>query len=535
MRTPLEVTVEHGAEATMRDGTVLRADLYRPRGAGPWPVLLARTPYGTRDPAVLSRLDPARAAARGFLVVVQDCRGRFASAGVWAPLVHEADDGYDTVAWAAGLPGADGRVAMYGPSYLGQVQWAAIGAGAPALCASVAEFTWSDPYDGLVTRGGAYELGLVTQWTLALGFDVLERRFADQPSELRRQLAALTDAVEHSAAYREAARGEAPVLRRLGLPVPAPRPGPAAVPGIPTLTVAGWFDAFLQGSLDNHVRAREAGMAAALIVGPWTHGNQGRVVGERDFGASADGGSLLDRELDWLEGTLSVAERGAEPPVRLFVMGIDAWRDFEAWPPDSVEVPWFLHAEGGLSLIPPASGSVPDSVRDLPPDSPPSSFRHDPEEPVPTRGGAVLLPDGFADGPCDQREIEARDDVLVYTSAPLTEPMAVIGRIRVHLVAASTATESDWVVRLCDVDLDGTSRNLADGVVRVLQADRIAEHVIDLWSTAHVFLPGHCLRVQVASSCFPRWDRMPEARQRVFHDPARPSRIVLPAVAMAEL
>jgi predicted acyl esterase len=472
--------------ATMRDGTVLRADVYRPMGEGPWPVLLVRTPYGKRDPDVLARLDPYAAAGRGYLVVIQDCRGRYRSGGDWVPLAHESTDGYDTIAWAARLPGADGRVGTYGPSYLGHVQWAALAARPPELCAAVPGFTWSDPHDGLLTRGGVDELGLVTHWTSTLGVNVLERRYANDPAERRRRLDALEGATTIAA------------LRRLGLPVPVAN-GPLRAPvGVPTLTVAGWFDAFLQGSLDNHVRAREGGAPAGLIVGPWAH-------------SVDDGGALLTQELDWLDRILKRNEVEAAPPVLVFVNG---WRTFPSWPPPSVDVPWYLHAGGGLSLDPST------------PDSPPDGYHHDPRDPVPTCGGALLMAPEFPAGAYDQRPIEERADVLVYTSAPLRVPLEVIGRVTVHLVASSTAASADWVARLCDVDTGGVSRNLTDGIVR---SQRATEHVIDLWSTAHVFRPGHRVRLQLASSCFPRWDRNDTgARQTVYHDAARPSRLVLP-------
>ena len=517
---PLGVRVERGLEATMRDGTILRADVYRPDGDGPWPVLLARTPYGKQDPGVLSRLDPISAAARGHLVVIQDCRGRFSSGGEWEPLTHEGDDGYDTVGWAADLHGSDRRVAMYGPSYLGYTQWAAIHTQPPELRAAVPEFTWSDPADGLITRGGAYELGLVTQWTLTLGFDVLERRYADDPTELRRRLEALNTALVSHTYW------ELPALRRLGLPLPtADHRRPSDV-RVPTLVVAGWFDTFLQGSLDNHLRTRDSGALAALIVGPWSHDNQTSRIGETDFGPTADGTRLddgrplLTRELDWLDRHLEPDAEPDEPPVLLFVMGADEWRGFPAWPPDAVEVAWYLRAGATLSLDPP------------PPDSPPDTFHHDAGDPVPTLGGALLLTPQFPAGPCDQRPVEQRDDVLVYTTEPLESPLVVVGRIEVHLVAESAAPSTDWVARLCDVDGDGVSRNITDGVLRTPRGPgRPGEHMIDLWSTAHAFLPGHRVRVQIASSCFPRWDRnLASARQTVYHDSARPSRIVLPVL-----
>ncbi|MEY9962435.1 putative CocE/NonD family hydrolase [Streptacidiphilus sp. MAP12-16] len=562
-------------EATMRDGTVLRADAYRPTGSGPWPVLLARTPYGKQDPAVLARLDPFGAARRGYLVVIQDCRGRFRSQGHWQPLAHESTDGHDAVEWAAHLPDANGRVGMYGPSYLGYTQWAAISAQPPHLYVAAPELTWSDPDDGLLSRGGAVELGLVTHWTLTLGVNVLERRNFGDPVELRRQLAALNTALNELAThtYWELPAPASPTLRRLDLPTPTSGPPTqlttgehAAHPGIPTLTVAGWFDCFLQGSLDNYVRSHRAGAPAALIVGPWSHENQTGRIGESDFGATADAagienaGSLLERELDWFDRYLK-QQRAApvplapdppapvppapEPPVLLFVMGANQWRRFQAWPPESIDSPWYLHADSRLSPEPPEPHSSPDL------------WHHDPDDPVPTCGGSILMAPGFPAGPLDQQQIEKRDDVLVYTSEPLDAPLEVIGRVSVHLVADSSTPAADWVARLCDVDTDGVSWNITDGILRTEQAHpertglRAQGLTVDLWSTAHVFLPGHRIRLQITSSCFPRWDRNPAdrpmgpdgraapgapgvqtsaARRSVYQDAARPSRLVLPVV-----
>ena len=522
----------------MRDGIVLRADVYRPQGAGPWPVLLARTPYGKGDPGVLARLDPALALERGFLVVIQDVRGRFRSAGAWTPLANERTDGYDTVRWAARLPGSDGRVCMYGPSYLGQTQWAAVSAQPPELRAAVPEFTWSDPDDGLLSRDRVYELGLMTQWTLTLGVNVLERRHADDPAELERRLAALDEAIDGltQRTYWETPPG-AP-LRRLDLPMPRPVDTRQTPITVPTLIVAGWYDSFLQGCLDNYARARDSGTPTALIVGPWTHDNQTGHVGDIDFGDSADaasidaGASLLERELDWLDRTLSEKRSKAdELPILLFVMGANRWRRLPSWPPACVETPWYLREDGSLSPAPPA------------PESPPDVFLHDPANPVPSRGGALLMTPDFPAGPSDQQQVEQRDDVLVYTSALLQAPLEVIGRVTLRLFADSTAPSTDWIARLCDVDEEGVSRNITDGVVRIDEGDGPGEVEvsIDLWSTAHVFLPGHRIRVQIASSCFPRWDRnfgaaaiAPQnpqvARQRVFHDTLRPSRLILPVL-----
>ncbi|MEY9835739.1 CocE/NonD family hydrolase [Streptacidiphilus sp. EB103A] len=533
-----DIDIRIDLEATMRDGTVLRADAYRPTGSGPWPVLLARTPYGKQDPGVLTRLDPFGAARRSYLVVIQDCRGRFRSEGRWQPFVHESADGHDTVEWAAGLPGADGRVGMYGPSYLGHTQWAAIAARPPHLYAAAPELTWADPHDGLLSRGGAVELGLVTHWTLSLGINVLERRYSGGSGELRGQLAALNTALAElpTHAYWELPAPASPTLLRFGLSAPKAGSAPLPHPDVPTLTVAGWFDCFLQGSLDNYVRARQAGQQAALIVGPWSHDNQSGRFGDTDLGPTADAagidnaGSLLERELDWFDRQLKQQRTAPVPaPVLLFVMGTNQWRHFGDWPPDSSDSPWYLHAGGRLSPEPPEPHSSPDT------------WHHDPNDPVPTRGGALLMAPGFPAGPLDQRRIEKRDDVLVSTSEPLEAPLEVVGRISVHLVADASTPAADWVARLCDVDPDGVSRIITDGILRTQQTQqRPQELTVDLWSTAHVFLPGHRIRLQIASSCFPRWDRdlddsatgaLPLAHRSLYHDAARPSRLVLPVLS----
>ena len=349
----------------------------------------------------------------------------------------------------------------------------------------------------------------------------------------------------------------------------------------PTLTVAGWYDAFLQGSLDNHTASRAAGHPAALIVGPWTHDDRTGRTPAHDFGPSADeaalagGPSLRDRTLTWLTEVLasgasevepsaavlhtgrsvepaadvhtggSTAEGAAADPggqrrpgtacapadpggrptpappsALVFVMGADQWRTLDRWPPPAEPTAWYLRAGGALSTVPPRDGE------------PPAAFRHDPADPVPTVGGALLLTPAHPAGPYDQRAVEARDDVLVHTGEPLAEPLEVMGRVRAVLAVAADAGPADWVVRLCDVAPDGTSRVLTDGVLRTPAAGA-REVRVDLWSTAHVFGAGHRLRLHVAASSHPRWDVTggPPGARTVFRDAARPSRIVLPVTA----
>ncbi|MET7479127.1 CocE/NonD family hydrolase [Streptomyces sp. NPDC005648] len=553
-----EIQIECDVPAEMRDGTVLRADVYRPVGTGPWPVLLSRLPYGKQMALAIAVLDPLAAARRGFMVVLQDTRGRFASEGAWEPWTYEESDGYDTVRWAAALPGSNGSVGMIGASYFGNTQWMAALAKPPELKAIAPMLTWSDPDDGLWTRGGAIELGITAPWTLMMGADVLMRRHGSDPAALVGGLGGLVKDLDGLAGggYGELPAGRFPAFARHDLPelgYERSRREPewaqsCTVTGrhdevdLPTFQVGGWYDIFAQGTLDNFTAMRRAGRSATLVMGPWTHTNQQHVIGDINFGFAANSafmgmrGPLNGLQLDWFQRTIGAGEP-LEPDtgkVLLFVMGANQWREETEWPPSrAVDTDFHLRTNGRLTPEPPTA------------DEQPEHFTYDPMKPVPTTGGALLIGDDFRPGPLDQVAVEARDDVLVFTTQPLTEDTEVTGRIKAVLHAATDGPSTDWVARLCDVDEHGLSRNVTDGILRVREATpgEPAEHVVDLWSTSIVFRAGHRIRVQITSSNFPRWDRNlntgePEdnattprtARQQVFHDPDRPSRIILPVI-----
>ncbi|HEX7290084.1 MAG TPA: CocE/NonD family hydrolase [Conexibacter sp.] len=538
------VHVAFDVPARMRDGTVLRANVYRPDGDGPWPVLLKRTPYSKDDHhgAVWEGLDPLEASRRGFMVVVQDVRGRFASDGVFEAYRWEREDGYDTVEWAARLPGANGRVGMYSGSYCGNTQWLAAADAPPSLAAISPALTWSDPTDGLLSRGGAVELGLALRWALENGWDTLGRLGLDEAERLRRTVGVVREwdrIVEDG--YRELPLGAA--AERWGLPDLG---GLAAIGRsevadrcrvtdlyervrVPSLHTAGWYDIFAQGTLDNFAAMAAAGRDARLIVGPWSHHLFRDPVGELCFGLDSwrDGAPLSgdwgDLQLTWLRSHLAPGARVELPerPVRIFVMGRNAWREESGWPlARAREQRWFLHADGSLAA------TAPDA------DAPPSAFAHDPADPVPTTGGNGELTPAFPNGPAAQGAVEARPDVLVFTSEPLQHELEVTGRVRVVLHGHGSAAAADWVARLCDVHPDGRSYNVCDGIVRIAEgADELRRIEIDLWSTSNAFLPGHRLRVHVAGSSFPRWDRnLAPGRQHVHHAAEWPSWIELPVV-----
>lgn len=554
----LDVTIEHDVPATMRDGVVLRADVYRPSADGPWPVLLTRLPYGKNLPMLAAVMDPVGKARRGFLVVVQDTRGRYASDGEWEPWTYEMDDGYDTVRWAAALPGSNGSVGMFGGSYLGNTQWMAALGKPPELKVISPMVTWSEPDDGLFARGGALELGITVPWSLMQGADTLLRRHADDPMAQGQALMALvgdTDAVAGTT-YWELPAGRHPVFERHGIPElgfersrrepgwsgSCRVAGRQAEVDLPSLHTGGWYDIFCQGTLDNYTAMRAAGRPAKLVIGPWSHTGTMGYLGDVNFGMAASTellgfrGRFADLELGWFRQWLTPDEGPAQPelpPVLLFVMGVNQWREEQEWPlARAVDTDLFLRSGNRLAFDAPDPGEGTDT------------YTYDPADPVPTTGGALLMSNEFPPGPFDQARVEARPDVLVYTTDPLAEDLEVTGRVRAHLTAATDAPTTDWVVRLCDVDTEGVSRNIVDGIVRAVAAPgEFTEQVVDLWSTSHVFLAGHRIRVQVTSSNFPRWDRnlntgepldqgtdSRPAHQEIAHDIARPSRIVLPVI-----
>jgi putative CocE/NonD family hydrolase len=559
LATP-SVSVYHDVPARMRDGTVLKANVYRPHGRGPWPTLLARTPYGKDLAGATSWLDPVRAAREGFMAVVQDTRGRFASNGDWVPFRYEAQDGYDTVQWAARLPGSNGRVGMFGLSYWGNTQWLAATARPPSLCAIAPGLTWSDPQDGGFARGGAVELGVALVWALEQGLDYVSRQDA-AADEIRRRIHDLIDELDHlrERGFWELPVPDSPVLRRHGVPelgsIAALTDPTVAercrIAGrhhdvhVPVLNIGGWHDGFVQGTLDNHAAMQALGRDSRLIVGPWSHANFSDAIGGLSFGlrAGKDGGpapaagpgeDLTALQLQWFRRHLTPgAASPRTEPVRTFLMGRNQWRDHSCWPPPgTAEHRWYLHPAGGLSPAAPDGATAADE------------FVYDPADPVPTAGGQTLLAPRWAAGPVDQRSIEARPDVMVFTSEPFTKDLELAGRVRLVLHAESSARSTDWVARLCDVHPDGGSFSLCDGIVRVTDTGgHLRRHEIDLWSTSHLFLGGHRLRLHVTSSSFPRWDRnlntgnqrstehIP-ARQRIHHSADHPSWLQLEAVAV---
>lgn len=559
MPPPAPVEVRFDVPAVMGDGVVLAADVYAPAGPGAWPVLLMRTPYGkgTVTENAWSGIDPVATAGLGFLVVIQDVRGRFASGGDWDPLRLDASDGAETIDWAAGLLGSDGRVAMFGGSFSGNTLWQAALARPSVLAAATPLMTWARPDDGVRSRGGALELGLNLSWALLTGIDDLARRL-DGASDLATRLEAVLDEYDdlpRSGFWLSPTSTDGVLARHdvrdLGTASPSrgqsTEGDPADLSGrqptadVPTLHTAGWYDIFLQGTLDNHQALVDAGVESCLVVGPWSHENFTHVVGEVSFGVRAGrdgpavvpgGGSWHDAQLSWFQRHLGRAgEDGVVdlPAARIFVMGRNEWRSEPVWPPaDAHDTELFLHGDGSLS------SREPDA------EAPPASYSYDLSDPVPTVGGNTFISADLPAGPADQRPVEARPDVLTFTSEVLADDVEIAGRVWAHLFATTSATSADWVVRLCDVHPDGRSVNVCDGVLRTHEARSQERLTVDLWSTSMVFLAGHRIRVQVTNSSFPRWDRATSEEEtesftrqeaRLLMDREHASAVVLPVLA----
>jgi uncharacterized protein len=549
-----DMIIERSRPVTMRDGVVLRADVYRPAAGQPVPAIVCRVPYDVSHPLVpLSGIDPERAVPAGYAVVCQDTRGRFASEGRFYPFIHEGRDGYDTVEWAAAQPWCSGQVGMAGRSYAGCAQWLAALEQPPHLKAVSPVVIGSGFYHNWIYQGGAFQLGFNLFWALLIHEPKLASRAAALYGHL--PLASLPVLRENEAArwyfdWMEHATDDAywqalSTNRRYGRV------------RVPAFNVGGWYDLFLAGTLENFSRLREEGgseearRGQRLLIGPWAHGTTYGPYPDHSFPqfAPEDGIDLAGLQLRFFDRHLKGQQNGLdeEPPVRIFIMGEQCWRDEWEWPLARTRyTPWYLHGNGALSPEPPGEAA-------------PDRYTYDPRDPAPTIGGITSLPAllfAANSGPKDQRKLEARADVLFYTSEPLQHSLEVTGPLTATLYASTSAPDTDFVVKLMDLHPDGASIILAEGVLRArfrngferespIEPGRVYPFRIDLTATGNLFRPGHRIQLAVTSSSFPRFDRNPNtghalgvdgpdelrpASQSVFHDPQRPSHILLPVI-----
>ncbi|MEU9024403.1 CocE/NonD family hydrolase [Actinomadura sp. NPDC048394] len=529
-RPPLpRYTVERDLPVTMPDGVTLLADRYVPAGTRrPPATILVRTPYGRRGPAALA--NGLLFVPFGFQLVVQSARGTFGSGGEFDPLGSERDDGLATVAWLKEQPWFGGTFATYGASYLGYSAWAIAAEAGPELKAMSLQITASSFRDAAYV-GGSFALESTLTWTDLthrqqqplglLAATLLSRRRAVRAARSGLPLGELDVATggEQMRFYQDLLTNHG---TDAGYWDGRDFSGTVGDVEAPVTLLGGWYDVFLPWEIRDYLALRAAGRRPYLTIGPWWH-------------TDARHGLVSFREtLAWFRAHLLGDPSGLRAePVRLYVTGAGEWRHYRDWPPPGTrQERWHLHPGGGLG----EDGPLP---------SKPSAYRFDPARPTPALGGPTLL---GSSRPVDNRPLERRPDVLVFTSPPLAEPLDVIGPVGADLFVRSDREHTDFVVRLCDVAPDGTSRNVCEGGLRLpafaekpVGTAGVRRIAVDLWPTGHRFARGHRVRVHVASGAHPKVAanpgtgeplatarRMVPADQEVFHDPDHPSAIILP-------
>ncbi len=507
------------AMVTMRDGVKLATDIYLPDGKGPWPAILFRTPYGKGT----AQGQAMMANQHGYAFVSQDIRGRFGSEGVDYPVFGhdgwgEHQDGYDTVEWVAVQKWCNGKVGTVGASANGITQNMMAPSRPPHLVCQYVAVAFSSLYHQAVYQGGAFRKSLVEGWVKGNKLN---------PENLK-EMRSHPD-------YDDFCRQFDPelVAHRVNVPV---------------LFLGGWYDIFNAGSINSFLTINKKGDKGArgkcrLVMGPYGHGrSEDLIFPNTEYPKPAD-------MLNWFDIWMKKDGKGIDeiPVVQYFVMGDPAdtknganvWKTADDWPIPAKIKPFYFNANGSLRPRPPKKADT--SL----------SYKYDPKNPVPTIGGANLI---IKKGPRDQRPVESRQDVLLFTSRELKKPVEITGQLKVKLWASTAATDTDFTAKLCDVYPDGRSMIVADGIIRarhrnsmekseLTEPGKIYEFEIDLWSTSLVFCPGHRIRVAISSSNSPRFEPNPNtgtpsgmdnetqvATNTIYLNIDHPSHILLPVV-----
>jgi putative CocE/NonD family hydrolase len=585
----MDIKIDRDVMVPMRDGVRLATDIYRPVTETPVPALIVRLPYGKALAGMLAdgRNLPAimALAEAGYAAVWQDSRGSGNSEGSFTALQDETRDGEDLLQWLGEQPWCNGKFGAYGRSYLGFTEWSlAAGKVDGKLLAMVPSYTSADHYAGAFHHeGGLFSLNIATAWSFNMAMMQGARpsaRANGSPPDVRPLQQAAAEGIGY---YRRLPLNDRPALAGAAPWYASWFDHPDRdeywaeispsehydTMTTPSLNVGGWFDIFIQQTLSAYRSLRERGASEAarsgqrLLVGPWSHGVLNGVFPEMHFGPLGD---MLTQDITgthlrfydrWINGNVGALDD--TKPVRIFVMGINQWRDEADWPlPDTVWTDYYLssagrantlNGDGVLSTQKPSLDAV-------------DAYLYDPRRPVPTRGGQLYggLPmvsdDSLAAGPADQRPNEVRDDVLCYTIDTLDHPIEVTGPITLVVHVSSSAKDTDFIAKLIDVHPDGRAMFVTEGAQRaryrlstsqsnLLVPGEIYELKFELWGTANVFLPGHRLRLEITSSNFPRFDRNTNsggdigreteddfvvAVNRIYHGPDHPSRLILPII-----
>ena len=539
-----DIVTDMHVAVPMRDGVRLFANIFLPGEHVRASALLERTPYGK---ASVLNANYQAMADHGYAIVLEDVRGRYESEGNFDPLRQEVSDGDDTITWIAHQPWSNGKVGMVGGSYRGIVQWKAALSGNPHLKAICPVVSGDDDYrDRFYSTGGAMKLGNRLEWmaenlrapgyipdfahfVLHLPLASADIAATGWTSEMFREAAAHPsfDAYWQAVSTREQ-------LQKVRVPV---------------FAVGGWYDNFSESDLDAFAGLHKTTGLSRILIGPWPH-NMSYKFADADFGPDSSA-PLRTMQLEFFDQWLMGKDTPlvSAPPVDVFVMGANRWLEARSWPPEDARPMAFylggsghantLQGDGLLDTRPPRRGAQ-------------DTYLYDPRDPVPTRGGAVCCnPRVFPWGPMDQRPVEERRDVLVYSTRPLTGDVEAVGPVQVILYASTSAADTDFTAKLVDVSPDGYARNLTDGILRLRYRNSLAHPesarqgqvyaiTVDAGVTGNVFLKDHRIRVEISSSNFPRFDRNPntgavvaretrlwKATETIYHDREHPSRLVL--------
>ena len=572
------IHVERGHVVPMADGVKLVTDVYHPAGDGPWPTLVFRVRGSLSAGFITSvlMLNPMLAVERGYAVVIQQVRGRGLSEGEWNPFFNEGSDGADCVRWVLDQSWCDGRIGTYGTAYSAFAALQLVAQGFEEVKACTVLGTNANPYDNWIYTAECFELGWNVYWAYMMGIESIGRlecsdeERAQSRSDLSQAIINAPEVVRRLPIdqHPELLNGVSPCYEdwlehssydeywdSINILKKAPQIS------APILSIVGWHDNFLKSHFDLYRQITSVGAEPGrsnhrMVVGPWEHVSYvspfaTSANGVREFGLEASSGVGLSGPLvlDWMDRWVKEEKTTVEVSgVRYWQMGENSWKEVDVWPPVGVETSWYLSSEGGDD----AARNKGELVLEAPGRQVADTFQYDPVDPTPTVGGKLLMPTIQSAGIHDQTAVEQRSDVACYTSPVLTGPVVVSGPVKCLLWVSTSAQDTDFTAKLVDIEPGGMAANLADGIVRLSKAfpgqvnepGAIREVEIDLWDLGHTFLPGHQIRLEVASANFPRFDRnlnvvagpnLPSiddavtATQTIHHDADRPSRLILSA------